>query len=128
MTVAPRTVKRAHDVYTEEYVDCDILCVKSDTRPRKVFCKKGRRMPQYNKRFELSIHDVDLIEESLRARARELCKMRRALSEQNPADLQSITVIEADQRENEELLGRLHNQKIFYRPGAAPYIGGLFSP
>ncbi|WP_300013205.1 hypothetical protein [uncultured Roseobacter sp.] len=81
-------------------------------------------MPRYNRTFELSIHDVDLIEESLRARGRELCRMRRALSEENPADLQSITVIEADQRENEELLGRLHNQKIFYRPGAAPYVGG----
>ncbi|MGC3939333.1 hypothetical protein ACOTTU_16130 [Roseobacter sp. EG26] len=81
-------------------------------------------MPSYNRTFELSIHDVDLIEEALRARGRELCKMRRALSDENPADLQSINVIEADQRENEELLGRLHNQKIFYRPGAAPYVGG----
>ncbi|WP_298838848.1 hypothetical protein [uncultured Roseobacter sp.] len=81
-------------------------------------------MPRYNKTFDLSIHDVDLIEEALRARGRELCRMRRALSEENPADLQSVGVIEADQRENEELLGRLHNQKIFYRPGAAPYVGG----
>lgn len=81
-------------------------------------------MPRYNKSFELSIQDVDLIEEALRARGRELCKMRRALSDQNPADLQSITVIEADQRETEELLGRLHNQKVFYRPGATPYVSG----
>ncbi|WP_300038037.1 hypothetical protein [uncultured Roseobacter sp.] len=81
-------------------------------------------MPRYNKSFDLSIHDVDLIEEALRARGRELCRMRRALSEENPADLQSVGVIEADQRENEELLGRLHNQKIFYRPGASPYVGG----
>jgi hypothetical protein len=33
-------------------------------------------------------------------------------------------VIEADQRENEELLGRLHNQKIFYRPKAQTYVSG----
>ena len=81
-------------------------------------------MPRYNRSFELSIHDVDLIEESLRARGRELCKMRRALADDTPADLESIKVIEADQRETEELLGRLHNQKIFYRPGALPYVGG----
>ncbi|WP_375228727.1 hypothetical protein [Roseobacter sp. S98] len=81
-------------------------------------------MPRYNKSFDLSIHDVDLIEEALRARGRELCRMRRALSDENPADLQSIGVIETDQRENEELLGRLHNQKIFYRPGTTPYVGG----
>lgn len=81
-------------------------------------------MPRYNKSFELSIHDVDLIEEALRARNRELCKLRRALSDENLADLQSIQVIEADQHENEELLGRLHNQKIFYRPNTTPYVSG----
>jgi len=81
-------------------------------------------MPRYNKTFELSIHDVDLIEEALRARGRELSKMRLALSDENPADLESVRVIEADQRENEELLGRLHNQKIFYRPSNKPYVSG----
>jgi len=81
-------------------------------------------MPRYNKSFELSIRDVDLIEEALRARSRELCRMRRALSDENPADMESVRVIEADQRENEELLGRLHNQKIFYRPSAQTYVGG----
>lgn len=81
-------------------------------------------MPRYNKTFELSIHDVDLIEEALRARSRELCRMRLALSAENPADIESVRVIEADQRENEELLGRLHNQKIFYRPAGRTYIGG----
>ncbi|MEE4188249.1 MAG: hypothetical protein V2I76_07350 [Roseobacter sp.] len=81
-------------------------------------------MPRYNKSFDLSIHDVDLIEEALRARSRELCKMRRALSDQNPADMESLRVIDLDLRENEELLGRLHNQKIFYRPLGTPYVGG----
>lgn len=81
-------------------------------------------MPRYNRTFELSIHDVDLIEEAMRARGRELCKMRLALSGDNPTDLQSVAVIEADQRENEELLGRLHNQKIFYRPDTTPYVSG----
>ncbi|MEM6887234.1 MAG: hypothetical protein AAF636_03740 [Pseudomonadota bacterium] len=81
-------------------------------------------MPRYNPTFSLSIPDVDLIEEALRARGRELCKMRRALSDENPADLESVSVIEADQRETEELLGRLHNQKIFYRPKEKPYVSG----
>ncbi|MEP2639795.1 hypothetical protein [Roseobacter sp.] len=81
-------------------------------------------MPRYNRTFDLSIRDVDLIEEALRARGRELCKMRRALSDDTPADLPSIAVIEADQRENAELLGRLHNQKVFYRPEKAAYVSG----
>ncbi|MEM1072910.1 MAG: hypothetical protein AAGI36_00545 [Pseudomonadota bacterium] len=81
-------------------------------------------MPRYNTSFELSLRDVDLIEEALRARGRELCEMRRALSDENPAHLESISVIESDQRENEELLGRLHNQKVFFRPLRQTYIGG----
>ncbi|MEO9651484.1 MAG: hypothetical protein ABJ360_06910 [Roseobacter sp.] len=81
-------------------------------------------MARYNKSFKLSIRDVDLIEEALRARSRELCKMRRALSDENPADVEAVRVIEADQHENEELLGRLHNQKVFYRPISGTYLGG----
>ncbi|MEO0344097.1 MAG: hypothetical protein AAF198_11735 [Pseudomonadota bacterium] len=81
-------------------------------------------MAQFNKTFELSIHDVDLIEEALRARGRELSKMRLALSDENPAHLESIKVVEEDQRENAELLGRLHDQKVFYRPSNEVYFGG----
>jgi hypothetical protein len=81
-------------------------------------------MARFNRTFDLSISDVDLIEEALRARGRELCRMRRALSDENPADMESIRVIEEDQRAGEELLGRLHDQKIFYRPRAKTYISG----
>jgi len=81
-------------------------------------------MPSFNRRFDLSIADVDLIEEALRARGRELCRMRRALSDDTPADLESIRVVEQDQRTGEELLGRLHDQKIFYRPKAETYVSG----
>lgn len=81
-------------------------------------------MPSFNRRFDLSINDVDLIEEALRARGRELCRMRRALSDDTPADLESIRVVEQDQRIGEELLGRLHDQKIFYRPKTETYVSG----
>lgn len=81
-------------------------------------------MPDYNRNFQLSISDVDLIEEALRARGRELCRMRRALSDENPADMESIRVVEEDQRRGEELLGRLHDQKVFYRPKTMPYVSG----
>ena len=81
-------------------------------------------MPSYNRQFDLSISDVDLIEEALRARGRELSGMRLALRDDNPAQLESIRVVEQDQRNNEELLGRLHDQKILYRPKKAMYVGG----
>ena len=81
-------------------------------------------MPTYNRNFQLTINDIDLIEESLRARGRELCNMRRALSDENPADMDAVRVIEQDQRAGEELLGRLHDQKVFYRPQGAVYVSG----
>lgn len=81
-------------------------------------------MPKFNRSFDLSVHDVSLIEEALRARGRELSNMRLALTEENPAHLESIRVIEQDQGENEILLGRLHDQKIFYRPKLQVYVGG----
>lgn len=81
-------------------------------------------MASYNRTFDLSVEDIDLIEEALRARGRELSRMRLALSEENPAHLESIRVIEDDQRMGEELLGRLHDQKIFYRPQTSVYVSG----
>ncbi len=81
-------------------------------------------MPSYNRSFDLTVADVDLIEEALRARGRELSSMRIALTEENPAHLETIRVIEADLRTGEELLGRIHNQKVFYRPRSSVYIGG----
>lgn len=81
-------------------------------------------MASYNRNFQLSIADVDLIEEALRARGRELSRMRLALADDNPAHMESIRVVEGDQRETEELLGRLHDQKVFYRPKSSVYVGG----
>ena len=81
-------------------------------------------MPTYNRKFDLTINDVDLIEEALRARGRELSRMRLALSAENPAGIEAIRVIEQDQRTGEELLGRLHDQKVFYRPKTSAYFSG----
>ncbi len=63
-------------------------------------------MAKYNKSFDLDRNDLELIEAALRlAVARE--------------DDRSIDI-----RAAQELLGRLHNQKIFYRPRDGVYISG----
>ncbi|WP_306152368.1 hypothetical protein [Roseovarius sp. MMSF_3281] len=74
-------------------------------------------MPQYNETFELSVEDVDLIETALRQTKSELAGQ---MVEEGDVDER------ADQslRQIHDLLGRLHNQKVFYRPKAQPYIGG----
>ncbi|MGB3313307.1 MAG: hypothetical protein WBB85_02750 [Albidovulum sp.] len=73
-------------------------------------------MPQYNDMFELSVPDIDLIETAL-------SQIRDALSR----DMVGQTG-EGDKavqlRQVQDLLGRLHNQKIFYRPKDGVYVGG----
>lgn len=81
-------------------------------------------MPSYNRNFELTINDIDLIEEALRARARELSQMRLPLNAEDPAEIEAVRAIESDQRKGQDLLGRLHDQKIFYRPKSEAYISG----
>lgn len=111
-------------MYTQEYLACDKSPAKSDVSFQSETLPRGLRMPSFNRSFDLSISDIDLIEEALRARGRELSNMRLALSESNPAHLESIKVINSDIREGEALLGKLHEQKIFYRPKQTVYVGG----
>ena len=73
-------------------------------------------MPQYNDMFELSVSDIDLIETAL-------SQTRDALSREVVARPGSGEKA-ARLRQVQDLLGRLHNQKIFYRPRDGVYIGG----
>ncbi len=61
-------------------------------------------MPKPNTKFELSLDDMELIETAL----------MKAHSERDDA---------VDPRQVHDLLGRLHNQKTFYRPGGV-YVSG----
>ncbi len=63
-------------------------------------------MPKYNTSFDLSLEDMDLIETALRTAAR-------------VDDEASVSPREAN-----ELLGRLHNQKVFFRPRDGVYVSG----
>ena len=69
-------------------------------------------MAKYNKTFELSIDDIDRIEDALRA-------SKLILSQKTACDDADV-----EAREIHELLGRLHNLKNFYRPNKGTYIGG----
>jgi hypothetical protein len=74
-------------------------------------------MPRYNETFELSVEDVDLIETALRQTKSELAGQ---LVEEDEVDED----VDQSVRQIHDLLGRLHNQKVFYRPRQQPYIGG----
>jgi len=70
-------------------------------------------VPKYNTTFELTVEDLDLIEDALRAS--KLAKTQ--------ADIKARAADE-DVLQIHDLLGRLHNQKTFYRPAKGTYVGG----
>jgi hypothetical protein len=74
-------------------------------------------MPGYNTSFELSVEDLALIEDALLKSKLSLTQARlKENSKELPAD--------DDARQIHELLGRLHNQKAFYRPRQGAFISG----
>ena len=78
-------------------------------------------MPLYNETFELSVEDIDLIENALRQTKRDLAVR---LTEAGTYKAAEARQIDRSVRRIHDLLGRLHNQKVFYRPARRPYIGG----
>ena len=61
-----------------------------------------------NNNFELTIRDIEIIESALRAKAG-----RRGLA---IAEGIVSTQLHEEMREIQELLGRIHQQKVWYRP------------
>ncbi|MEL6647467.1 MAG: hypothetical protein AAFY35_12355 [Pseudomonadota bacterium] len=81
-------------------------------------------MAGYNKTFELSVEDIELIENALRDRKRDLSEQ----AHEERCDDRDIVLLCQDTAEDvraiHDLLGRIHNQKVFYRPRSQPYVGG----
>jgi hypothetical protein len=82
-------------------------------------------MPLYNSNFELSVEDLELIESALRQSKAALSARTLTEAQQNArADAHSEEGGDETLRQIHDLLGRLHNQKVFYRPRSGAYIGG----
>ncbi|WP_294612906.1 hypothetical protein [uncultured Roseovarius sp.] len=77
-------------------------------------------MPTYNTNFELTVEDMDLIETSLRQTKAELAA--QAVQHDKTGDVAGKS--DEALRQIHDLLGRLHNQKVFYRPRQGSYVGG----
>ena len=81
-------------------------------------------MAKYNQKFELDVEDMELIETALRQTKTKLAvetmgqSTSRAICERTAKDMEGTA------RRIHDLLGRLHNQKVFFRPKSQPYIGG----
>ncbi len=61
-----------------------------------------------NNNFELTVRDIEVIESALRAKAG-----RRGLA---IAEGDASTQLHEEMRELQQLLGKIHNQKVWYSP------------
>ena len=75
-------------------------------------------MPQYNDMIELSVEDMDLIETALRGSVAALSQAALDEGEQSKIEREDSL------RRIHDLLGKLHDQKVFYRPKGKVYLGG----
>ena len=73
-------------------------------------------MVKANKKFDLSIRDIEIIEQALRAKAG-----RRGLAIANG---ETSPQLKEELRELQELLGRIHDQKVWFRPKNKIYVSG----
>jgi hypothetical protein len=76
-------------------------------------------MSKYNRNFDLTLSDIDMIEAALNVAKRDLSLGRDGSHALLP-EVESGDPL----REIDDLLGRLHNQKIFYRPSDETYVSG----
>lgn len=74
-------------------------------------------MPRPNTQFELSVDDLELIETALHDCKASLTGKLADLKKASPETREQV-------RDIHDLLGRLHNQKEFYRPAKGVYVGG----
>lgn len=74
-------------------------------------------MPSYNTQFELTVDDMDVIEEALREVNAKLTTQALAANDTEAPKAEKS-------RRIHDLLGRLHNQKRFFRPKTGAYISG----
>ena len=72
-------------------------------------------MVKPNNEFKLSVRDIEVIEHALRAKAG-----RRGLAAQGEVSEQ----LREEMREIQELLGRIHDQKVWYSPKGKFVPGG----
>ena len=88
-------------------------------------------MSKPNTEFNLGLRDIDLIEDAINLVIARRSSAMSALAEdtlENTTDMSAYREIRHEVAELRELLGRLHNQKNWYRPQTdAVYVSGIKS-
>jgi len=78
--------------------------------------KENCKVPKPNLKFDLSVRDIEVIEHALRAKAG---RRGIAIASGNYSE-----ELRKEMLEIQELLGKLHDQKVWYRPKEKTYVSG----
>lgn len=81
-------------------------------------------MPQYNTSFDLSVEDMELIETALRDTKQTLSSELLEATDDPLRPCADSQPLSDAMKQINDLLGRLHNQKVFFRPKTGPYVSG----
>jgi len=76
--------------------------------------------------LDLNLNDIEIIEKALNRQLTRLSENRLTLVQSTikpEHEISSVAEIDEKIKQITDLLGRLHNQKIWYRPGGT-YVGG----
>lgn len=80
-----------------------------------------------NTKFELTVRDIDMIEHALRDRQRKVSSYRLELAQieiKSKEELENVKFADIELVEISDLLGRIHDQKVWYRPKKKVYVSG----
>ncbi len=73
-------------------------------------------MPKFRTHFELDIKDIDFIEASLTNRVGDLTRRVMAAPEDDGGDTPDPAILMAEIKQIRGLLGKIHEQKIWFDP------------
>ena len=71
-----------------------------------------------NRNFDFNVEELALVEDAMRYRIRRLLNRRGTVKKKSSCD-----IIDAELKQINTLLGKIHNQKIFYKPKSG-FVGG----
>lgn len=67
--------------------------------------------------FDISVSDLEMIEDALRDQARQLCNVKRTQLEQHEqGEAANAEKIDSQMKAIQTVLGKLHNQKVWFTP------------
>ncbi len=93
-----------------------------------IIVRKADSMSKLNTEFNLGLRDIDLIEGAINSVIARRSSSMSLLAEdtiENTMDISAYREIRQEVAELRDLLGRLHNQKNWYRPQTeAIYVSG----